>query len=298
MSERELERVMYGFINGELDVLVSTTIIETGLDISNVNTMIIHDSDRYGLSQLYQLRGRIGRSNRTAYAFLMYRRNMVLRETAEKRLSAIREYTDLGSGFKIAMRDLELRGAGNLLGAEQHGHMNAVGYDLYCKMLSEAVKEAKGIHTMEDFETAIDLNMDAFIPDSYISNEFQKLDIYKRIAGIESQKDYDDMLEELLDRFGEFPKAVGNLLAIARLKAMAHQAYVTEIKQQGKDVRISLYEKARINPSGIPALMQKYRRGLQFKAEQEPKFIFTPNGNLIDALSELISSLLAMVEET
>ena len=136
---------MYSFINGEIDVLVSTTIIETGLDISNVNTMIIHDSDRYGLSQLYQLRGRIGRSNRTAYAFLMYRRNTMLKETAEKRLSAIREYTDLGSGFKIAMRDLELRGAGNLLGAEQHGHMNAVGYDLYCKMLSEAVKEAKDL---------------------------------------------------------------------------------------------------------------------------------------------------------
>ena len=161
MSERELEAVMFAFINGDIDVLVSTTIIETGLDISNVNTMIIHDSDRYGLSQLYQLRGRIGRSNRTAYAFLMYRRNTMLKETAEKRLSAIREYTDLGSGFKIAMRDLELRGAGNLLGAEQHGHMNAVGYDLYCKMLSEAVKEAKGIHTMEDFETTIDLNMDA-----------------------------------------------------------------------------------------------------------------------------------------
>ena len=158
MKEHELERIMFDFINGEIDVLVSTTIIETGLDISNVNTMIIHDSDRYGLSQLYQLRGRIGRSNRTAYAFLMYRRNTMLKETAEKRLSAIREYTDLGSGFKIAMRDLELRGAGNLLGAEQHGHMNAVGYDLYCKMLSEAVKEAKGIHTMEDFETTIDLN--------------------------------------------------------------------------------------------------------------------------------------------
>lgn len=297
MSERELEQVMYTFINGELDVLVSTTIIETGLDISNVNTMIIHDSDRYGLSQLYQLRGRIGRSNRTAYAFLMYRRNMVLRETAEKRLSAIREYTDLGSGFKIAMRDLELRGAGNLLGAQQHGHMNAVGYDLYCKMLSEAVKEAKGIHTMEDFETSIDLNMDAFIPDSYISNEFQKLDIYKRIAGIESQKDYDDMLEELLDRFGEFPKAVGNLLAIARLKALAHQAYVTEIKQLGRDVRITLYEKARLDPSGIPQLMQKYRRGLQFKAEQEPKFVFTPQGSLMDALPQLISELLSMVEE-
>ena len=222
MSERELENVMYSFVNGDIDVLVSTTIIETGLDISNVNT-------------------RIGRSNRTAYAFLMYRKNVMLKETAEKRLAAIREYTDLGSGFKIAMRDLELRGAGNLLGAQQHGHMNAVGYDLYCKMLNEAVKEAKGIHTMEDFETSVDLNVDAYIPDSYISNEFQKLDIYKRIAGIETQQDYDDMLEELLDRFGEPGKAVLNLLAIAKLKAIAHQGYVTEIKQTGKTVRFTFY---------------------------------------------------------
>lgn len=296
MSERELENVMYSFVNGDIDVLVSTTIIETGLDISNVNTMIIHDSDRYGLSQLYQLRGRIGRSNRTAYAFLMYRKNVMLKETAEKRLAAIREYTDLGSGFKIAMRDLELRGAGNLLGAQQHGHMNAVGYDLYCKMLNEAVKEAKGIHTMEDFETSVDLNVDAYIPDSYISNEFQKLDIYKRIAGIETQQDYDDMLEELLDRFGEPGKAVLNLLAIAKLKAIAHQGYVTEIKQTGKTVRITLYEKARLNTEGFPALMQKYRRGLQFKNEQEPKFILEPQGNLILVLTEFAEELKSMAE--
>ena len=296
MSERELESVMYSFINGDIDVLVSTTIIETGLDISNVNTMIIHDSDRYGLSQLYQLRGRIGRSNRTAYAFLMYRQNMMLKETAEKRLSAIREYTDLGSGFKIAMRDLELRGAGNLLGAEQHGHMNAVGYDLYCKMLSEAVKEAKGIQTMEDFETTIDLNMDAFIPDSYISNEYQKLDIYKRIAAIETQQDYDDMLEELLDRFGEMPKAVLNLLAIARMKALAHRAYVTEIKQTGADMRITLYEKAQLDPAGIPAILAKYRRGLQFKADQEPKFLLTPVGNTLEALTDFLKELEKLAE--
>ena len=268
MSERELENVMYSFVNGDIDVLVSTTIIETGLDSSN----------------------------RTAYAFLMYRKNVMLKETAEKRLAAIREYTDLGSGFKIAMRDLELRGAGNLLGAQQHGHMNAVGYDLYCKMLNEAVKEAKGIHTMEDFETSVDLNVDAYIPDSYISNEFQKLDIYKRIAGIETQQDYDDMLEELLDRFGEPGKAVLNLLAIAKLKAIAHQGYVTEIKQTGKTVRFTLYEKARLNTEGFPALMQKYRRGLQFKNEQEPKFILEPQGNLILALTEFAEELKSMAE--
>ena len=292
MSKRELEQVMYSFVNGELDVLVSTTIIETGLDISNVNTMIIHDSDRYGLSQLYQLRGRIGRSNRTAYAFLMYRKNRILKETAEKRLTAIKEYTDLGSGFKIAMRDLELRGAGNLLGAQQHGHMHAVGYDLYCKMLAEAVQEAKGEETMEDFETTIDLFIDAYIPESYIQNEYQKLDLYKRIAGVENENDYDEMLEELIDRFGEPPKAVLNLLSVARLKGEAHLSYITEIKQLDKDadkgqpprIRITTYENAKLDPAVIPPLLAKYNRRLQLEAVKEAKFLFLPQGNLIDAL--------------
>ena len=164
-------------------------------------------------------------------------------------------------------------------------------------MLSEAVKEAKGIHTMEDFETTIDLNIDAFIPDSYISNEYQKLDVYKRIAGIENQQDYDDMLEELLDRFGEMPKAVLNLLVIARIKALAHRAYVAEIKQMGADLKITLYEKARLNPAGIPGLLQKYRRGLQFKAEQEPKFLFTPAGKLLETLTEFLKELEKLAEE-
>ena len=207
MSERELEKVMYRFINGEIDVLVSTTIIETGLDISNVNTMIIHDADRLGLSQLYQLRGRVGRSNRTAYAFLLYRRNVVLREVAEKRLAAIREFTEFGSGFKIAMRDLEIRGAGNLLGQQQSGHMESVGYDLYCKMLNEAVLKLKGEQVADnDFETVLDLNVDAYIPSAYIKNEIQKLEIYKRIAGISNEEEYEEMIDELNDRFGNLPK--------------------------------------------------------------------------------------------
>ena len=273
MSERQLEKIMYHFINGEIDVLVSTTIIETGLDISNVNTIIIHDADQMGLSQLYQLRGRVGRSNRTSYAFLMYRRNKMLKEVAEKRLHAIREFTELGSGVKIAMRDLEIRGAGNLLGAEQHGHMEAVGYDLYCKMLSAAVKEAKGLKMEEDFETSIDLALDAFIPPGYIPNESQKLDIYKRIAGIENGEEAEDMLEELLDRFGEPPKSVQNLLAVAELKALAHKAYITEIKQTGDTIRMTLYEKARLQAEGIPALLKQYGNDLSFKLENNPYFL-------------------------
>ena len=276
MKERELEKIMYSFINGEIDVLVSTTIIETGMDISNVNTIIIHDADQMGLSQLYQLRGRVGRSNRTAYAFLMYRRNKMLREEAEKRLHAIREFTDLGSGVKIAMRDLEIRGAGNLLGAEQHGHMEAVGYDLYCKMLSRAVQDAKGETQEEEFDTVIDLVVDAYIPEDYITNEGQKLDIYKRIAGIETAGEMENMLEELLDRFGEPPRCVRNLVAAAELKAMAHRLYLAEIKQVGKEIRMFFYPRARIQAGGIPALLDQYGRKLRFQNDKKIGFFYQP----------------------
>lgn len=274
MREHQLEKIMLDFINGEIDVLVSTTIIETGLDISNANTMIIHDADRLGLSQLYQLRGRVGRSNRMAYAFLMYQRNKLLREEAEKRLAAIREFTDLGSGFKIAMRDLEIRGAGNLLGAEQHGHMEAVGYDMYCKMLNEAVRTLKGEAEDEGFTTTMDLNVDAFIPDSYIPNEYQKLDIYKRIAAIENEEEMEDMTEELIDRYGDIPRKVMKLLEVATLKALAHSVYVTAVEQKGEQYIFTMYEKAKVRPEKIPELIQQYKGDLTFKPEEPPVFIY------------------------
>mgnify|MGYP001004896783 FL=1 len=278
MKERELERIMFDFINGEIDVLVSTTIIETGLDISNVNTMIIDDADKLGLSQLYQLRGRVGRSNRTAYAFLMYKKDKMLKEVAEKRLQAIREFTDLGSGFKIAMRDLEIRGAGNILGDEQHGHMEAVGYDLYCKMLNEAVKGLKGdIPYEETYETTVDANIDAYIPSTYIKSEAVKLEMYKRVADIENEEEFLDMEEELIDRFGELPKSVENLLNIALIKALAHKAFITNIIQKNESIKLVMYNKARVDVTKIPHLLEKYKPVLKFKAETNPYFTYFLN---------------------
>ena len=293
MKEHELEKIMFGFINGEIDVLVSTTIIETGLDISNVNTMIIHDSDNMGLSQLYQLRGRVGRSNRTSYAFLMYKRDKMLKEVAEKRLQAIKEFTDLGSGFKIAMRDLEIRGAGNLLGERQHGHMEAVGYDLYCKMLNEAVKTLKGTKKLaEDFNTYVDMDVDAFIPPSYIVNEAQKLDIYKRIASLENEAECEDMKAELLDRFGSVPKSVDNLIRISLVRVQAHERYVTEIKGKVGCITFYMEPYAPVHVEKLPGLLDKYPKTLQFSAKGTPNFVLKyKKYGLVEKEADLMISL-------
>ena len=271
---------MADFINGEIDVLVSTTIIETGLDIPNANTMIIHDADRMGLSQLYQLRGRVGRSNRTSYAFLMYKRDKLLREEAEKRLQAIREFTELGSGIKIAMRDLEIRGAGNVLGAEQHGHMEAVGYDLYCKMLNQAVLALKGETLEEDsYDTVVECDIDAYIPGRYIKNEYQKLDIYKRISAIETEEEYMDMQDELMDRFGDIPRSVENLLKIASIRALAHQAYVTEVVINRQEVRLTMYQKAKLQVDKIPDMVRSYKGDLKLVPGDVPSFHYIDRRN-------------------
>lgn len=304
MNEHQLEKIMLDFINGDIDVLVSTTIIETGLDIPNANTMIIQDADRLGLSQLYQIRGRIGRSNRTSYAFLMYKRDKMLKEDAEKRLQAIREFTELGSGIKIAMRDLEIRGAGNILGAEQHGHMEAVGYDLYCKMLNEAVIALKGGQEEEEtFETVVDCDIDAFIPDGYIKNEYLKLDVYKRISAIETDDEYMDMQDELIDRFGDIPKSVDNLLRVAELKAMAHRAYVTEVDINTQEIRIELYPKAKLDVTKIPALIAEYKTALRFAQGEKPVLFYQDKGKkhkdcepMMEKAKELLGKLGELAE--
>ena len=298
MSERQLEEIMYDFVNGDIDVLVSTTIIETGLDIPNANTIIIHDAERMGLSQLYQLRGRVGRSNRMAYAFLMYSRNKMLTEVAEKRLGAIRDFTELGSGVKIAMRDLEIRGTGNLLGAQQSGHLEAVGYDLYCKMLNQAIEVLKGETPEEDFETKIDLMCDAFVPASYIKNETLKMDIYKRIAGIETDEEYEDMQDELIDRFGDIPSQVENLLQVVLLKAAAHKVYITEISGTKDKMKVMMWNQAKIDVERIPILVREYKGRLKFVTGDTPYFVYSPkpdDDNVIGRAGKLVESMSTLV---
>ncbi|MGN0437344.1 MAG: transcription-repair coupling factor [Lachnospiraceae bacterium] len=273
MKEQELENIMMAFINKEIDVLVTTTIIETGLDIANANTMIIHDADNFGLSQLYQLRGRVGRSSKTAYAFLMYKRDKMLKETAEKRLKAIREFTDLGSGFKIAMRDLEIRGAGNLLGEAQSGHMASVGYDLYCKMLNDEVLRQKGEKVEEDFTTSIELPVDAYIPSTYVKNEMTKLELYKRISGVWTKEDYEDMLDELTDRFGEPTYEVMNLLTVAMVKAKAHEAGITSIAYKNNQVRIEMQPGIRVKVELLEAFLTKYMNNVRLVTGEKSGFV-------------------------
>ena len=275
MSERELEDIMLDFMSGAIDVLVSTTIVETGLDIPNANTILIHDADRLGLSQLYQLRGRVGRSSRSAYAFLLYRKDKLLSEESSKRLKAIKEFTELGSGIKIALRDLEIRGAGSVLGESQHGHMQAIGYDMYCKLLNRAIGALKGEESYKtEYETSIELESDAYIPGSYIGDEEQKLDIYKRIASISSKEEYIEMQDELIDRFGEIPRAVENLLKAARLKNLAHNVYITDVVVNTKGVRLSMSDTARIEVDDIEKILKMYEPDLSINTKDNPKFTY------------------------
>jgi transcription-repair coupling factor (superfamily II helicase) len=241
MSESELEKVMLAVINREYDVLVCTTIVETGLDIPNMNTMIIEDSDKFGLSQLYQLRGRVGRSSRLAYAYLFVKKNKILDEVAENRLKAIKEFTEFGSGIKIAMRDLEIRGAGNVLGKKQHGHMNQVGYEMYCKLLDSAIKGLKENKIVEEeLPVTIELSVSSHIPSSYINDQKTRIEIYKIIASIESSDESFKIIDELIDRFGEPPVSVLNLIDSVLIRNIAKILKITDVSQKGNIVYFKL----------------------------------------------------------
>ena len=270
MGEAALESTILSFLEGEYDVLVTTTIIETGIDIPNVNTFIVHDADRMGLSQLYQLRGRVGRSNRVAYGYFLYQRDKVLTEVAENRLQAIKEFTELGSGFKIAMRDLSIRGAGNLLGSQQHGFIDSVGFDLYSQMLQEAIEEKQtGIVKADIPDVEISLPVNAYIPDDYIRDGFQKIQMYKRVKAVESEEDYTELVDEMIDRFGDLPLEADLLLRISRIKVWGRFAGVESIKKQQTKIEIRLSPEGTAKTDGAKLVSDsmEFGRAIGFSME-------------------------------
>ena len=301
MKEQELEDVIMDFSDGEFDVLVSTTIIESGMDIPNVNTMIVLDADRFGLAQLYQLRGRVGRSGRMAYAYLMYKRDKNLSEIAEKRLRAIRDFTEFGSGFRIAMKDLELRGAGNILGTEQSGHMLNIGYELYCKLLDEAVERLQGRETMPQAEaTQFTMPIPALIPQHYIEDEVLRLQMYKKIAMIAGDEDESDVIDEMLDRFGDIPKDTMNLIHISKIRSQAARFGVKEISQNGFKVMLRLWETTRFADGVIPRLAVTYGQRIRFNGGSDPWIRLTVSSDHSDktVLKELEDFFRIALEET
>ncbi len=295
MKEDELEDIMYDMVNGQTDVLVCTTIIETGLDIPNANTIIIENADKMGLAQLYQLRGRVGRSNRAAYAYLTYHRDKILSDVASKRLRAVKEFTEFGSGFKIAMRDLEIRGAGNILGPEQHGHMDAVGYDMYCKLLKESVDEAQGIKVEEMYDVAIDISIDAYLPESYITNHNQRIDVYKKIAAVETEDDKFEIEDELIDRFGDIPKPVQNIIEVAALKAPAKSVGVYEISQSG-DVLHLKFNEDYVSAKLIMGLDKAFPKRIKLLSGEKPVIAYALRGDGKNILN-IVNNLLSVTKE-
>ena len=263
MTGKEIEAIMEEFIEGKTNVLVCTTILESGIDIPNANTIIVENADRLGLAQLYQIRGRVGRADKQAYAYITYRRDKMLSEEADKRLKAIKEFTEFGSGFKIAMRDLEIRGAGSLLGEMQHGQMDQIGYDMYCKILDEVVKEMKGIKVEEELDVQIDINVSSYIPDEFIDNSSQKIEIYQNIALCKSETDIQNVVDEIIDRYGRMPEEIENLLEITRIKNLCREKGISKISQK-KDGIIFYIEVSRFDNENIEILLNKYKNRIQF----------------------------------
>ena len=294
MREHALEDVMLDFYEGKFDVLLCTTIIEAGLDVPRANTLIVCDADRFGLSQLYQLRGRVGRSNRLAYAYLTVNPNKVMTENADKRLSAIREFTEFGSGFRVAMRDLEIRGMGNLLGAEQSGHMAAIGYDLYVKMIEETVRELRGDASQGDIETRMEIRVDAYVPHEYISNELLRVEMYKKIAGITSREAREDILEELIDRFGDPGRPVMNLIDIAQLKSHCSQLGIDLVTVKGNDLVMRFAQNVKIDVMKLVDAISKHEDCLRLQAGTVTSLIYTKKNA---SAEELLQSAVGVMEQ-
>ena len=290
MNGQEIENIMKQFIDKEINVLVCTTILESGIDIPNANTIIVENADRLGLAQLYQIRGRVGRSDKQAYAYITYKRDKMINEFAEKRLKAIKEFTEFGSGFKIAMRDLEIRGAGSLLGEIQHGHIDEVGYDTYCKILDEVVKEEKGIKVEEEPEIVIDINISSFIPDSYIENKDQKIESYRNIALCKTEEDLKNIEEDLTDRFGKIPEEVKNLIGIARIKELCLETGIIKVIQ--KQNNVVLYFEPEKFTLDMATLVHKYNDKIKFSQGAIPYITYKVQDqkNIILELEELLKN--------
>lgn len=293
MSGRELEEIMESFINQEINVLVCTTILESGIDIPNANTIIVENADRLGLAQLYQIRGRVGRSDKQAYAYVTYKRDKLLSEVADKRLKAIKEFTEFGSGFKIAMRDLEIRGAGSMLGEMQHGHMEQVGYDTYCKLLDEVIKEMQGIEVVEEQDVQIDLAVSSYIPDNFIENSSQKIEIYQNIALCRTEEELQNVIDEVIDRYGRLPKELENLIDIARIKQLARKANILKIAQRENGI-VFYFVKEKIKPEMVNTLITKYPMLVKFSNAVEPYVTLRikENEDIIEKAKEFLNTVI------
>ena len=275
MTGKEIEEIMEDFVEGKTDILVCTTILESGIDIPNANTIIVEQADRMGLAQLYQIRGRVGRSDRQGYAYITYKRDKLLSEVADKRLKAIKEFTEFGSGFKIAMRDLEIRGAGSLLGEIQHGHLEQVGYDTYCNLLDEVVKEMQGEIVKPEIDVQIDLNATSYIPDTYISDSSQKIEMYQNIALCKTEEDIQNVIDEMIDRFGDMPKEIENLLEIARIKILCKKLNISKVQGRQNFV-VFIFEPGNLNID-ISELAKKYKNRIRFTQGIKPQITIALN---------------------
>ena len=292
MTGNQLEKIMQDFVDGKCNVLVCTTILESGIDIPNANTIIVENADRLGLAQLYQIRGRVGRSEKQAYAYITYRRDKLLSEVADKRLKAIKEFTEFGSGFKIAMRDLEIRGAGSLMGEIQHGHMEQIGYDMYCKLLDEVVKEIRGEEIVEEIDVQIELDVTSYIPEDYIENAGLKIEVYQNIALCKNEEDIQNLTDEIIDRFGQMPYEVENLLDIARIKILSREKSILKVAQRRENV-IFYFDNERFNFDIVDKLMKMYRNRIKFSPSKDPYITFKISDlkNILEETKEFLSKL-------